>query len=161
MASQSPRSLAALMGSAAAAGVLLTTLAQFEGKRNVAYRDIAGIPTVCYGDTQDVIAGRRYTDAECDARLEKQAATHVAGVLQCTKILASHPRILIAAGSLAYNIGVANYCRSTAARRFSAGDFARGCDAILMWNKVGTRVVPGLARRRQAERRICLSGVPA
>ena len=48
-----------------------------------------------------------------------------------------------AATRLSFNIGVVAFCRSTAARRFNAGDWRGGCDAFLAWNKarVGGRLV--------------------
>jgi len=66
---------------------------------------------------------------------------------------------LIASVSLAYNIGTGGFCRSTAARRFNAGNWRGGCDAFLMWNRAGGRVVRGLTLRRQRERAICLTGL--
>jgi lysozyme len=70
--------------------------------------------------------------------------------------LKGKPNALAASVSLAYNIGTAGFCRSTAAKRFRAGDVRGGCNAFLVWNKAGGRVVAGLARRRSAERSICL-----
>ena len=96
--------------------------------------------------------------AECNARLERQLIAHAEPVLVCTPGLRDHPEELAAASSLAYNIGVSAYCRSTVDRRFDAGDFKGGCDAFLMWNKAGGREIKGLTNRRRAERDICLQG---
>lgn len=46
-----------------------------------------------------------------------------------------------------------------AVRRFSAGNWRGGCDAFLMWNKAGGRVVRGLSLRRARERALCLKGL--
>lgn len=46
-----------------------------------------------------------------------------------------------------------------AARRFNAGNWRGGCDAFLMWNRAGGRVVRGLALRRARERALCLKGL--
>ena len=118
-----------------------------------------GIPTVCWGDTKNVQMGKRQTDAQCDDRLERQLIAHARPVLACTPQLAGHPAQLAAAVSLAYNIGTGAYCGSTVARRFKAGDWRGGCEAMLAWNRAGGRVVAGLVRRRQAERAICLTGL--
>lgn len=150
--------LVAIMGTATLAAGLMGALTSFEGKRNVGYKDVAGIPTACFGDTANVVVGKFYGDAECQARLEQQASAHVAEVVKCTPHLRGWP--LVAASSLAYNIGGPAYCGSTAAKRFNAGDIRGGCDALLSWNKArvnGTLVmVKGLANRRAAERAICL-----
>lgn len=153
--------LAALIGASAAAA-LLAAIAGFEGFAPEPYLDPAGIPTVCWGDTSRVEPGRSYSREECIRRLERQAYAHAAPVLACVPQLRGREGPLVASASLAYNIGAAAFCRSTAARHFRAGDFRGGCDAFLAWDKarVNGRLVRlrGLADRRRAERRICLSG---
>jgi len=61
---------------------------------------------------------------------------------------------------IAYNIGVSGFCGSSMARRTNAGDMVGACNALLMWDKVGGKEVRGLTRRRQAERELCLKGLP-
>lgn len=150
--------LIALIGASAAA-VLTPLVATWEGKRNDPYRDIAGILTVCYGETRN-IQNRRYSDAECSAMLEEGLVDFAKPVLRCTPGLRQHPNALAASISLSYNIGSAAYCRSTAARYFRQGDIRRGCNNFLSWNKarVNGRLQPvkGLTNRRNAERDICL-----
>lgn len=150
--------LVALIG-ASAAVVLTPMVAYWEGKRNEPYRDIVGVLTVCYGDTNN-IQRRRYSDAECIARLETQLVEHAKPVLRCTPTLRAHPNALAAAISLTYNIGGSAYCRSTVARHFNRGDIRRGCDNFLSWNKGrvngSLRTIRGLDNRRRAERDICL-----
>lgn len=152
--------LAGLIG-ASAASLVLAGLTTWEGKRNVGYLDIVGVPTACMGDTVNVVVGKFYSDAECQARLEKQAVAHSSAVLRCTPALRGRDQQLIAASLLAYNIGGPAYCRSTVDRRFDAGEWRAGCDAFRMWNKAGGRVVRGLVNRREFERTICLKGLPA
>jgi len=126
-----------------------------------AYADIVGVWTICDGDTRNVRPGMRETEAGCRDRLERQLIDHARPVLACVPALARPERQhqLVASVSLAYNIGTSGFCRSTAARRFNAGDWRRGCDAFLMWNKAGGRVVRGLALRRERERALCLKGL--
>ena len=71
-----------------------------------------------------------------------------------------YPHEFSALVSLTYNIGEHAFCRSTVARRFNAQDYAGGCEAILMWDKVGGRTVRGLTVRRQAEYRECMGETP-
>lgn len=147
--------LAALIGTAATA-VLVPTIQGWEGRRNVPYQDIVGIWTVCDGDTKGVIPGIVQTDAQCDARLERQLIAHAKPVLACVPQLKDKPNALAASISLAYNIGTTAFCRSTSAARFRAADVAGGCDALLKFNRAGGKVVRGLDRRRHAERQICM-----
>lgn len=155
------RTLAATLGVAGMAS-LAALVGQFEGKENVPYRDVVGIWTVCYGDTANVRPGQRASNAECEARLARQLEAHGQPVIACVPGLAEpeHRQQLIASVSLAYNIGVTGFCRSTAARRFNAGQWRGGCDAFMAWNRAGGRVINGLTRRRSAERAICLRGLP-
>jgi lysozyme len=171
--------LIALLGSAAAATALLTGIGDQEGKKNVGYLDIAKIPTACYGDTNDVKVGKFYSDAECMVRLERQALTHVEGVVQCAPNLKGKGGILRAVGSTAYNVGVGGWCGSTAATRFKAGDLLGGCLAtgpyFVVLRKDGSSVVTsgfinaringklqpvqGLINRRTWEMDQCIRGI--
>ncbi|HEX7856643.1 MAG TPA: lysozyme [Sphingobium sp.] len=146
----------------AGAAVLATALSlatpeimRWEGKRNDPYRDIVGVLTVCYGETQAPM--RRYSDTECSAILARRVEHDYARpILACVPGFATRPHAFAASISLAYNIGTAGFCRSSVASRFNAGNWRGGCDAMLAWNKAGGRVIAGLTRRREAERRLCL-----
>ncbi len=175
------KTLAAVLGSIAAATALFVSIPADESGRTVeasvapdgtptirhvsgsqhmkAYLDIVGVPTACDGITRGVKAGQTYTAEQCTELLERELITHAEGVMRCTPDLAGRPNQQIAAVSLAYNIGVAGYCSSTVARRFNSGDFRGGCEALLMWNKAGGREVRGLTLRRQRERETCLRGL--
>jgi lysozyme len=148
--------IAALIGIAIA--IAAPVVASFEGKVNTPYFDSVKIRTVCRGHTGG-IQERRYSDAECDALFRDDLAKHAAPVAACTPGTVDKPEILAAETSLAFNIGTAAFCRSTAARRFNAGDLAGGCRAIGAFVFAGGRKLPGLVRRRAAEVALCLKGV--
>lgn len=152
------KTLAGVVGAGAAA-ILLVLVPQWEGYRPTPYRDVTKIWTVCFGDTVNVVPGRTETREQCEARLERQLIAHAEPVLRCTPSLAGHDDQLAAATSLAYNVGVTAYCRSTVARRFNAGDWRGACDAFLAWRFAGGREIRGLLNRRRAERDICLRGL--
>ncbi|BEV02189.1 lysozyme [Novosphingobium olei] len=129
-----------------------------------AYRDVVGIPTACDGLTAGIRMGQTYTETQCAALLEAELVRHAEGVMACSPGLAldipGRDNVRAAAISLAYNIGVAGYCGSTAARRINAGRIREGCDAMLAWDKARVagvlRPVKGLTARRQRERALCL-----
>lgn len=156
--------LTAILGAVAATS-LFASIPREEGTEYKAYRDIAGIWTVCNGDTKDVHPGLIETQEGCRQRLEMQLVAHARPVMACTPALSEPGRDYqrAAAVSLAYNIGVRAYCHSTADRRFDAGDWKGGCDAFLSWSKAKVngqlRVVGGLLSRRQRERQICMRGL--
>ena len=140
-------SLAAVIALAAA------IIAPWEGKVNAPYRDPVGILTVCYGHTGADIEQRRYSDAECLQMLEADVKKHAA-VLNCAgggyKL-----REGAAFVSLGFNIGVAGFCKSTAAKRAKAGDYAGACEAMSRHIKAKGKVLQGLVDRRAYERAIC------
>lgn len=154
-----PKGGARLKKSTAAAALAVALVGGFEGLRTTAYRDVVGVPTICFGETRGVKMGDRHTKAECDAMLLKGLAEFEEGVLRCAPGLAGAPdERLVAHVSLAYNIGTGAYCKSTVARRLNAGDVRGSCDAFLMWDKAKGIRFPGLTRRREAERALCLKG---
>lgn len=124
-----------------------------------AYADIVGVLTICDGDTKGVRPGMVETEAGCVQRLERQLVAHAAPILKCVPGLKGRDNQLVASVSLAYNIGTGGFCRSTAARRFNAGNWRGGCDAFLLWDKAGGKKVRGLTLRRQRERALCLKGL--
>lgn len=151
------KTLAAVVG-APAALLMIAVVGRFEGKANDPYQDIVGVWTVCYGETQGTM--RHYTDAECKDKLSSRLVDYAGPVLARNPELAGHDGPLAAAVSLSYNIGNANYARSGVAREFSAGHWRKACDAFLSWRFAGGREIAGLVKRRQAERAMCLQGVP-
>lgn len=140
-----------------AAGLLVALTGKWEGLRTDPYQDIAGVWTVCRGDTSAVM--RHYTTAECDDMFDSALSEHAEPVLRRNPELKGHPYQLAAAVSLAYNIGPAAYDRSTAAKLFSAGRWREACDSFLAWKYAGGRVSQGLLNRRREERNMCLKGL--
>jgi len=134
----------------------------FEGCSLKAYKCPAGIWTIGYGTTAaagvGVIPheGMKITQAQADHYLEitiEKFATQVAAMLT----RATTENEFGAFVSLAYNIGVGAFKKSSVLRYFNAGDHTKAADAILMWNKAGGKVLAGLTRRRMAERDLFLT----
>jgi lysozyme len=152
------RGLAAVVGAVAAAALLAFTPAQ-EGRVLKTYRDIGGVLTYCDGATEHAQAGKTYTPAECDAQTDRDLERHAEGIAPCLPWQRLTDGQKVAFVDAAYNIGVTAFCSSSMARKTSAGDDRGGCDALLLWNKVGGKEVAGLTRRRQRERAMCLQGL--
>lgn len=149
-----------LKKAAAALALAIALVGGWEGVRTVAYRDVVGVPTVCFGETRGVRMGDRYTLEECQTMLGEALIEFEAGMRKCLKAPDAIPaKSYVAFLSLSYNIGTAAFCRSTVARRANAGDIRGACEAIILWNRAGGRVVRGLVNRRADERRICLEGL--
>lgn len=132
----------------------------WEGVKTVAYKDIVGVPTVCFGETRGVKMGDRYTMDECRAMLGDALVEFETNMRKCLKAPDSIPdKPYTAFLSLSYNIGTGAFCGSTVARKANEGDLKGACNAIPAWNRAGGRVVKGLVNRRAEEQKICLEGV--
>jgi lysozyme len=135
-----------------------------EGLRRVAYYDPPGILTVCRGHTgPDVIKGRVYSLAECEALLDQDMRKAVDQVERCVPGLPPHQ--LAAWSDAVYNLGPTIVCRpdkSTAARLLKGGRLMEACDQLPRWDKATVAGVlvtlPGLTKRRLAERDVCRGG---
>ena len=131
---------------------------QFEGFRAKPYLCPAGIPTIGYGSTY-YADGRKVTlqdppISEPDARTLLMAELHhtfLPGVLRLCPVLATHEQKLNAIVDFAYNLGVGRLQTSTLRRKINAQDWEGAVEQLLLWNKAGGRILPGLERRRQAE----------
>jgi lysozyme len=148
------RALVAIVGAAAAAGLLTLTPA-FEGTKLTTYRDLGGVLTYCTGATENAMWGKTYTQDECKAQLDRDLARHAEGISKCVDFGRLTEGQKIAFVDAAYNIGVAAFCGSSMARKTKAGDMAGACAALDLWNSVGGKPVAGLTRRRATERAVC------
>lgn len=146
---------------AAVTGIAVTLIGGFEGLRTVAYPDPAtkGPPwTVCYGETDGVKPGDRYTVEQCKDMLQNSLQKYAKGVERC--VIAPLPdKRYVALVSFAYNVGVGSACGSSVVKLINAGRTREGCDALLKWNRAAGIVFPGLTKRRERERQFCLEGL--
>lgn len=146
------------------AGVmLLALLTTDEGTRYTPYKDIAGIWTVCQGHTgPDIVPGKTYTKAECDALLVKNTEYHGKAVLRCTKVPLNQNQY-DAFTRFTFNVGPNAFCGSTLVKKLNAGDYDGACRELLRWDKARVngvlRPVKGLTARRQSEYQQCIKPI--
>ena len=138
---------------------------QFEGFRAEAYLDKLAQPpvwTIGYGTTTaaDVgivpRAGTIITEDQAEVYLLRAVQKFAAQIAPLI-VAPINENEFGAFVSLAYNIGPGAFARSTALKRFNAGDKAGAANAMLAWNKAGGKVYEGLKRRRAAERALFLT----
>lgn len=145
---------------AAITAVAVGLVGGFEGLRTYAYRDVVGIPTVCFGETRGVKMGDKYTVEECKAMLGDALVEFETRMTACLKDPSKVPdNAYVAMLSASYNIGSGAFCRSSMARYLNAGNIKAACNSLLLWNKAGGRVIKGLDNRRKEERALCLKGL--
>lgn len=140
----------------------LDLIKEFEGFRAKAYIDPVGILTIGYGTTAAAGVGISpqlgMTISEEDATEYLHRALDKFAALIRPKILAPiNENEFGAFMSLAYNIGPGAFAKSSALRKFNAGDKAGAAKAILLWNKAGGKVLKGLERRRAREMALFLT----
>lgn len=144
-----------------AAGVFASAVAlvgAWEGRSLVAYVDPVGIPTICDGYTHGVKLGDVATPERCDALTEQEVRKSLAVVDRSVpQPLPDGVRVALA--SFVYNVGAGAYGGSTLVRKLRAGDLSGACNQLPRWVYAGGKKLRGLERRREAERKICLSGL--
>jgi len=143
---------------AAAASLATGTIAYFEGTRTEAYRDPAGIPTICTGHTEGVVMGQVRSLNECQRLLQADVETAMASVLVLTRVPVNAHE-LAAYTSFVFNVGHGNFARSTLLKRLNAGDRAGACEELKRWVYAKGRKLAGLVKRRDAEYQLCMAPV--
>jgi GH24 family phage-related lysozyme (muramidase) len=132
---------------------------QFEGFRADAYQDVVGVWTIGYGFTRGVQPGQHMTAQQAEARLITELLGYEQAVLGgCTR--EPNQNQMDAMCSLAWNIGVGGFLRSTVLKAHNRGDAQSASRAFGLWNKAGGREWAGLTRRRAAEAALYLEPVP-
>lgn len=150
----------AAVAAVTALSIAASFIAPFEGYFPKAYYDPVGVKTICYGITAgDLKADGAsfsgvYTKEQCLQFLEKDLVRYQAEVRKCVPRV-QPPHREAALISFAYNLGGGALC-GPVGRNINAGNITAGCDAMLMYNHAGGRVLTGLSRRRAAERTMCL-----
>lgn len=141
----------------------IALIKQFEGLAKVrsdgkvqAYPDPAtgGDPwTIGWGTTgPDVKPGVVWTVEQCEARLRDHLREFEAVV---NKAIANATQDQFdALVSFTYNLGPANFRKSTLLKKHNVGDHAGAAAQFLVWNRAAGRVMKGLTRRREAEARL-------
>ena len=131
----------------------------YEGTVLQSYRDPIGIVTACVGHTgPELRMGQRYTRQQCEDMLYGDLLKH-AQALDCIKQPMTDGQ-KAAFLSFAFNVGNKAFCDSTLARKANAGDMAGACAELSRWTRAGGRELPGLVKRRAAERELCERGLP-
>lgn len=135
-------------------------IARSEALRLRAYLDIAGVPTIGWGETAGVQLGDSCTKEQADRWLCDDLTRRARAVRKlCTEPPSDNE--LAALVSLAYNIGLAAFGRSTVLRQHNAGNRDAAARAFGLWNKArvngALQEVRGLTLRRTREAALYLT----
>lgn len=134
---------------------------EFEGFSSRPYLCPAGVPTIGYGST-------RYPDSTrvqmTDKSISETEATRIladtlidyeTGVLKCVEVDLNQNEF-DALVSFSYNLGIPNLKRSTLLKKLNDEDRDGAADEFMKWTRANGQVLPGLVKRREAERKLFL-----
>lgn len=128
------RVIAALAGATMLGGAITEVVQHNEGLSLTAYKDSAGIPTICYGETKGVKMGQRATLSDCQKQLIESAGEHAKALdglpMQLSDVA------LIGSVDFIYNVGVAGFNGSVVKRHLKNLDYAAAGKAVLNWRYI-------------------------
>ena len=152
---------------------------RYEGCRNRPYLCPAHIWTIGYGHVlyQEQIRlpmtgqpcrkeyplkpedSRVWSKEEINQLFADDVASFERGVLRLVPGCAGRQGAFDALVSFAFNAGLGNLQRSQMRMRANRGDWEGAAEAFMAWTKGGGKVLPGLVKRREAEKALFLSGL--
>lgn len=131
----------------------LDLIKTFEGCRLKAYKCPADVWTIGYGHTgSDVKQGMVITQAEADRLLQQDLERFEKNVMKFNNKYHWTQNEFDALVSFAFNIGSIDQLAANGTRTK-----AQIAQAMLLYNKAGGKVLPGLTKRRQAEQQLFLT----
>ena len=135
----------------------LKLIKAFEGLKLDSYRCPAGIATIGYGHTgPDVRIPMTISEERADELLDNDLRRFRTGVEVMIEGVPTTDGQFSAMVSLAFNIGLGKFATSTVLKRHKMKNHTGAANAFLMWNRAGGKILAGLVRRREAERKIYL-----
>jgi lysozyme len=139
----------------------LELVKSFEGVRLAPYKDPVGIPTIGVGATfyQDgrkvAMTDAPMTEAQVTDLLKFHIQKFEQGVLGLVKVPLNSNQFS-ALVSFAFNCGTGNLQSSTLLKKLNALDYVGAANEFAKWDKSKGQVLPGLTRRRKAEKDLFL-----
>lgn len=134
----------------------LNLIKKFEGLRLKAYRCPAGKLSIGYGHTYGVKPTDIINEAEATELLIKD-------VFNCEGVINHFVKKTLNQGqydalcSFIFNVGSGNFQRSTLLRKLNQADYEGAANEFLKWVYSKGKKLPGLVKRRTAERELFIS----
>lgn len=126
---------------------------KFEGFRVTPYYDASGFLTIGFGTR--IKSKDEYPNGVTEEEAENLLVEHMErseAVLDREITVPTSDKQFGALLSLCYNIGEGNFLKSTLLRKLNQSDYAGAADQFSVWCRSGGRELPGLIRRRAAEK---------
>ena len=128
----------------------ISLIQKFEGCELEAYQCSAGVWTIGYGHTKDVIKGMTITKEEAEQMLVDELHEYENYINEYVTVALSQNQF-DALVSWVYNLGPANLKVSTMLKVLNKGQYEEVPAQMKRWNKASGKVLEGLIRRREAE----------
>tara|TARA_Y100001937_G_scaffold68231_1_gene93258 strand:- start:2 stop:433 length:432 start_codon:yes stop_codon:yes gene_type:complete len=128
----------------------IALIKKFEGCELEAYQCSAGVWTIGYGHTKDVVEGKIITQEQAEEMLIDELHEYENYINNYVTVALSQNQF-DALVSWVYNLGPANLKASTLLKVLNQGEYEDVPTQIKRWNKAGGKVLEGLIRRREAE----------
>lgn len=147
-----------LAGASLLGGGITAVIQNNEGYSSTAYRDSAGVPTICYGETKGVQMGQKRSLSDCQKQLIQSAGEHSKALVGLPESLPDV--VLLGSLDMAYNVGVSGFSNSMVKRELKRGDYRAAGQAVLQWKYItingkkydcsikGNKICYGLWKRR-------------
>lgn len=127
---------------------------EFEGLRLTAYQCPAGVWTIGYGSTgRHVHPGLIITEKQADDYLLEDMLVADRCIRNHVKV-PLHESQIAALVSFIFNVGCGAFAKSTLLKHLNANRVIAAAAEFARWNKAGSVELPGLVRRRAAERKL-------
>lgn len=134
----------------------LDLIKRFEGLKLRSYKCPAGVWTIGYGHTGNVTANQIITSEQAEQLLRSDLRVFEKVVSDAVTVPLNQNQF-DALVSLAFNIGGSNFGSSTLLRMLNAANYAGAANQFERWNQGGGKVLQGLVKRRDDERRLFVS----
>jgi len=128
----------------------IALIKKFEGCELEAYQCSAGVWTIGYGHTKDVVEGMEITQEQAEQMLVDELHEYESYINKYVTVALSQNQF-DALVSWVYNLGPANLKSSTMLKVLNDGKYEDVPYQMKRWNKAGGKVLDGLVRRREAE----------
>lgn len=128
-----------------------------EGLRLEAYLPTPNdVWTIGYGHTHTTKQGMKITAGQAESLLRKDI-TWVEKAVNKLVVVPLTQNQFDALSSLVFNIGEGGFSSSTLLRLLNSGDYEGAANQFLRWNRQKGRVLNGLTKRREEERKLFLA----
>ena len=123
--------------------------------------DDVGHPMIGYGCNLSVAEAKKYegqtiSEVEAVSLLLSRLTPVVDLVNKIVKVPLTQNQF-DALCDLIYNIGSGAFSKSTLLKKLNAKDYAGAASEFVKWNMAGGKVLPGLTKRREEEKKLFLS----